>query len=184
MAARGTSRRILTAVERLLKLADVTEPPVPVEEIARLRGADLRYVPYKGDISGLLSREHGRVIIGINGSHSKRRQRFTIAHELGHLELHRDKELHIDRGFPVFRRDSRSSTATDPAEMEANAFAAELLMPSAMIRNDLAGAVLDFEDDGVLRRLADKYEVSLQAMIIRLTRLGVIDDGAGGKPQA
>jgi Zn-dependent peptidase ImmA (M78 family) len=168
-------KKICRAADALLELGQVTEPPVPVERLARLRGAQLRYVPYEGDLSGLIYQEDGRIIIGINALHAKTRQRFTIAHELGHLELHQGDELHVDRRFPVQRRDANSSQATDPAEINANAFAAELLMPRQLLTRDVQTApqALDYEDDEFVRLLADRYKVSVQAMLFRLTNLGL-----------
>ena len=49
-------------------------------------------------------------------------------------------------------------------------------MPTEMLKHDLMGqGVVDYEDDELIRSLADRYRVSLQAMIFRLTNLGYID---------
>lgn len=122
----------------------------------------------------MLVRGHGQTVIGVNSLHHPNRQRFTIAHELGHLLLHKD-EVHIDRSFRVNRRDEVSSLAVDPDEIEANRFAAELLMPYNLVMADLLECEIDLEDEDEIRRLAKKYEVSLQAMthrIINLLKLG------------
>jgi Zn-dependent peptidase ImmA (M78 family) len=168
-------RQIKRSVDKLLQLTGTTQPPVPVERIAQLRGARVRYVSNEEDISGVLFHEEDQTIIGVNALHSKNRQRFTIAHELGHLALHEGEEVHVDRRFPVvFLRSHKSSEASDVREMEANAFAAELLMPNAMIRKDLGQVTLDYEDDHVIRELADRYKVSPQAMTFRLMKLGFL----------
>jgi Zn-dependent peptidase ImmA (M78 family) len=160
------------AAKALLDEAKVSKPPVPVERLARLRGARVRYEPLEGELSGMLFREGDRAIIGVNSLHPKSRQRFTIAHELGHLELHEPTGIHVDHKFAVRRRDERSSQAVDRWEIEANGFAAELLMPASMLEEDLAGFEMDYEDEELTRQLADRYRVSLQAMAIRLTTLG------------
>ena len=175
MAGKKTTSQIQQSVEDLLKKAGVDEIPIPVEKIARFCGAQLKYVPFEGDLSGLLFQEEDQIIIGVNALHPKTRQRFTIAHELGHLTLHSHDALHVDRHFRVLRRDGRSSQAIDPTEIEANAFAAELLMPTAKLKQELKGYVVDYEDDEFLRTLADRYKVSLQAMIFRLTNLGLLE---------
>ena len=108
-------------------------------------------------------------VIGVNSAHHINRQRFTIAHELGHLCLHKGKDVHIDRSFRVNRRDERSAQAIDPIEIEANRFAAELLMPHDMILDDIIE--FDIEDDEELKKLADKYQVSLQALTLRINNL-------------
>ncbi len=158
--------------KEVLRQSKVERPPVPVERIARRLKAEVRYEPFDGELSGMLFREGGRVIIGVNASHPNTRQRFTIAHELGHLRMHDERHpIHVDRGFPVRRRDVTSSQAVDVEEMEANGFAGELLMPAAMLERDLEGKDLDYEDDELTRWLANRYKVSLQAMAVRLATL-------------
>jgi Zn-dependent peptidase ImmA (M78 family) len=169
------SRAQITArVQGLLNRFEFREPPIPVERLARELGAQLRYEPFDGELSGLLFREEDKVIVGVNALHPKTRQRFTIAHELGHLILHERDDLHIDRNYRVRWRDEVASHGVDTVEIAANAFAAELLMPAAMLKHDLEGHTVDYEDDELVRQLADRYKVSLQAMIIRLTNLGLM----------
>ena len=54
-------------------------------------GALVRYAPFDGQMSGLLHRSEdgNRAVIGVNSRHPTVRQRFSIAHELGHLALHK-----------------------------------------------------------------------------------------------
>jgi Zn-dependent peptidase ImmA (M78 family) len=78
------------------------------------------------DISSVLFRDADRIVIGINARHASTRQRFTIAHECGHLLLHTGRDLYIDRGFIVRSRDTTSAEVTNVEEIEANAFAAEI----------------------------------------------------------
>lgn len=174
------AEQVQKSVAEILKNAGITKPPIPVERIAKLRGAEIRYVAFDGDISGMLAREEGHVIIGVNVLHPNTRQRFTIAHEIGHwelnhLELYGKNEIHVDRNFKMMLRDGKSSQATDFAEIEANAYAAELLMPAAMLINEreLRSGV-DYEDDELLQSLANRYKVSTQAMTFRLANLGEV----------
>lgn len=172
-------------VAELLEAVGVDGPPIPVDHVAFHLGAHIHREPLddNGDLSGLLVRVGGKTIIGVNSRHSKTRQRFTIAHEIGHLVLHDHDKLYLDRDFPVRLRDERSSQAVDPDEIAANAFAAELLMPADMLKRDLRDVVtrnaerhaVDYEDEETIRRLAERYQVSLQAMIFRLVNLGLID---------
>ena len=177
MRATARRRQIESVVEQLLKQAGISSPPIPVEKLAENRGAEIRYVPFEGsseDVSGMLYQDAGKTIIGVNLHHRSSRQRFTIAHELGHLCLHAVDRLYLDRDFRVTWRNGVSSLATDMSEIEANEFAADLLMPGSMLRRDLDGRSVDYEEDDVLRGLADRYNVSLQAMVFRLTNLGLI----------
>ena len=105
------------------------------------------------------------------------RQRFTIAHELGHYLLHTQgaEEVHIDRLFEIKFRDEQSSRGTDLDEQEANFFAAELLMPRQFIKDDVEKVKqLDLEDGKVLAQLSNKYEVSTQALLFRLPNVGYV----------
>ena len=158
--------------EALLVAEDIDKPPVPVERIARALGAKVRYAPFKeGELAGMLIRDDdGKgVVIGVNSLHHPNRRRFTIAHECGHLLLHQGQRAYVDRSpLRINRRDEVSSQATDAEEIEANRFAAELLMPYYMIREDLMDSELDIEDEGALRGLGERYGVSLQALTLRI----------------
>lgn len=156
--------------QRALKKCGVIKAPVDVEAVARGLGALVRYSPFEGELAGMLVRGDGQPVIGVNSIHPRNRQRFTIAHECGHLLLHK-AEVHVDRRLQVHRRDEMSSMAIDPDEIEANRFAAELLMPYDLIMADLKGRQIDIEDDSQIRELADKYGVSAQSMTLRLTNL-------------
>src|SRR5437879_1255101 len=167
-------RRIETIVRRLLDEHKISKLPVPVQSLARSLTAIVSYSPFEGDISGMVFRHEDQVIIGVNSLHHPNRQRFTIAHEIGHMILHKGVEMHVDRAYRVNLRDDISSQAVDPEEIQANRFAAELLMPEHMLIEDLRGQEIDFENEADLRRLSLKYQVSLQALTLRLTNLGLI----------
>ena len=168
------TRRIETIVRKLLEDQHVHAPPIPVEEIARNLGAQIRYSPFEGELSGMTFREKDRVVIGVNSLHHPNRQRFTIGHEIGHMLLHKGTEIHIDRTFRVNLRDDVSSQAVDSEEIDANGFAAELLMPRHMLLADLQGQQIDFENEEDLRPIAAKYRVSVQALTFRLMNFGLI----------
>lgn len=167
---RPRKQAIKEEAARILKKYRIKNPPVPVEEIAAALGAHVRYSPFDGELAGMLIRRQGQTIIGVNSLHHINRQRFTIAHECGHLLFHKG-DVHIDRSFRVNRRNPVSSQAVDPEEIEANRFAAEILMPYDMIMKHLIEYDIDIEDEEELRGLADKYQVSLQAMTHRITNL-------------
>ena len=58
--------------------------------------------------------------------------------------------------------------------MEANAFAAALLMPAAWVRDAFLRQNFDLTEDDDLKMLAEKFEVSTQAMTYRLMKLRMI----------
>lgn len=72
-------------------------------------------------------------------------------------------------------RDKRASEGVDADEMEANRFAAEILMPEPFLRADLKQyGPMATDDEKEIARLAKRYQVSAQAMAIRLTSLNLI----------
>ena len=96
-----------------------------------------------------------------NGFEISYRNRFTIAHELGHVLLG-----HVNE-YNTKKRDTNFSSNTyDPDEISANAFAAALLMPEDKIRDYYRSA-------SSLQQLADAFGVSTAAMSYRLQNLGI-----------
>ena len=96
-------RYISERVQSLLVDNEVTAPPVPVKRIAKSLKAQLRYSPLDDELSGMVYVNEGTPIIGVNALHHPNRQRFTIAHECGHLVLHKAQittEVHVDKDFP------------------------------------------------------------------------------------
>lgn len=163
---------------RLLDEYDIREPPVPVEEIARGEGAEIVRHHFEGQESGFALRANGRWIIGVNTITSPSRRRFTIGHELGHLLLHPGKPLIVDHSIRISRRDNKASLGTDTEEIEANGFAAELLMPAGLVLAKFAEK-LDSSGqpparDDLISHLAKIFEVSNEAMGYRLINLGVL----------
>ena len=147
-------------IRSILNKVGTTEPPVPIEKIIEL--FSIKIVPYPNfpdNVSGTIVDQKGFMIIGVNSNHAAVRQRFTIAHELGHFLLgHELGEKIID---DVFDR------PTDK-EKDANEFAAQLLMPTDFLKQDV-GKKMKIPD------LARRYKVSEQAMSIRLLKTGLID---------
>ncbi len=103
------------------------------------------------------------------------RQRFTVAHELGHWALHPGRLLIFDRPMRVNRRDSVSAMATDREEIQANAFAAALLMPERLVRQSVSElpASEGRDPDRAAARLAGLFDVSTLAMSFRIINLGL-----------
>lgn len=168
--------KIKRIVTELLCRNDVTDGPVDVEGIARAEGIIVRKTPAEDEISGFLLRSpEGNSVIGVNNLHHPNRQRFTIGHELGHYYLHNFDDVHVDRVFVQYR-DRVSRAGTDPSEVQANRFAAELLMPEEFLVEDLRKlGMRDFLDDRIVVQLAKKYKVSVQAMTNRLISLNLVD---------
>src|ERR1019366_10729663 len=154
---------------KLLQSNGISRPPVPVENLARALEIDVRYSPGKQDVSGALIRDGSSVVIAVNSAQHENRQRFTIAHEIGHFLLHKGTEVHFDDDFQVNYRNAVSSEATNVDEIEANRFAAALLMPEEFLRRDLLRLKPnDKTIDNAIHSLAVRYKVSTRAMELRL----------------
>jgi Zn-dependent peptidase ImmA (M78 family) len=157
--------------------------PIDVRWIAKTLGMTVVERPQLsksgyGTISGLLLRREGSTICIINKDHPPTRRRYSIAHEIGHFMLHPPEEAYID----VAARSDKSSDGTDPREIEANAFAAVLLMPEHLLRQRVPRPLdISFEDDAdAIRQLAKAFHVSTTAMTYRLLNLGLFVDNPAG----
>ena len=176
-----TTRR----AEQALAETGATEVPVDVEAIALRFGLKVVFKALPRDTSAVIIRaSDGRRIIGINDGHSTTRQRFSIAHEIGHALLHLPAEppasgdAVVDKPIEVLFRDDIAAMGVDKREIEANAFAVELLMPAKVLRErfrQLIQTSTRKSTDALVRELATEYEVSTQAMGYRLANLNLID---------
>jgi Zn-dependent peptidase ImmA (M78 family) len=162
--------------ELLITTLGITEAPVNVEEVAKHLGLRVISMELEDDVSGVLITKPQMSCIVIRKNDVVQRQRFSIAHEIGHFVLRHQFEsgehVHVDRGFRVSRRDKRSSSGTDAKEIEANQFAAALLMPSWIVMNNIKAIGSNDLNDEHVTNLAQKFKVSEQAMTIRLSVLG------------
>jgi Zn-dependent peptidase ImmA (M78 family) len=146
-----------TSPDDLLEELEVRLPPVDVEFMARRLGIEL-VRQSRFDCAGSIESEGERAIIRVNRDDHPVRQRFTIAHEIGHLMLHPMKAGRLYLRDTNFYGDSR--------ETAANRYAADLLMPEWML--DMAMR----STGGDVRRLARLFHVSEQAMQYRLENTG------------
>jgi Zn-dependent peptidase ImmA (M78 family) len=156
--------------EEILDESGLRSIPVLVEDIATHFKLHIGRAGSQ-NFSGILIRKDGAALIGINSTENPRRQRFTIAHEIGHFFLHPNKD------FVDYRGNSKGTHKT-PKEREADIFAASLLMPRQELIRDfmkVAGGILTDQEQtkNVVSLLATKYEVSDEAMNIRLLGLGM-----------
>lgn len=123
--------RINEKVKRILDGHRIKTPPINAKEIAEACGVSVEFKEFTGElseISGILDFE--REIIFVNSDDSPARQNFTIAHELGHWILHKDKKNNYN---VLYRKAVGVDEESCPLEQEANAFAAELLVPMNML---------------------------------------------------
>lgn len=158
----------------LLEKYDIITLPIPVDQLAALEGAKIVRQRFSGNQSGFMYRNGNDRIIGINSTHGRRRQRFTVAHEIGHMLIHQSNSLVVDR--EVNFRDGRSSLGVDVKEIEANAFAASLLMPEDKVLAEMrkmGNAHNISSRDDLISHLVHIFDVSGEAMGYRLINLGI-----------
>jgi Zn-dependent peptidase ImmA (M78 family) len=140
---------------------------IDVEAVAdSLRINVIRHA-FSDEVSGVFFRKNVQLYLGVNEHHHDHRQRFTIAHEIGHYVLHSSEILHYDK-TDLERVYFRTDNISDLNEIEANHFAAELLMPEDLIYKCINYGIRS------IKELADKLNVSEDAMRYRLTNLGLL----------
>lgn len=134
-----------------------TGPVVHLVRTLEARGVVLTQLPDVDaeTIDAFSAAVHGRPMIVLSHKGNPMRQRFSVAHELGHLLLHPDP-----------------APGSGVHEREANTFAAELLMPAAEIRDRLPTPL----DLTALKETADGYGVSVAALAYRGKDLGVYSE--------
>jgi hypothetical protein len=99
-AFRPRSDNPIEAAEEVLSAARPTEPLIDVKTASLLCGARVVRHRFSSDaLSGFLLKLKDESVIGTNARHSERRQRFTVAHELGHLVLRHHADYHLDLTF-------------------------------------------------------------------------------------
>lgn len=156
-------------VEKLITQLNISSGPVLVEEIALKSNVQIKQAVSK-DFSGLLFRKDGIAYMAISSNESPVRQRFTIAHELGHFFLHPQKDTFIEYRDNKYKKKVVRSTE----EKEANFFAASLLMPKKFIEVDIKNIPDKIVSENDIKNLAQKYKVSEEAMTYRLINLHLV----------
>ncbi len=155
------------AANELLEKAKINKPPVRVEDLCRRCGALLLRRAFPEALSGLIFAYEEGAVIGVNSEHPETRQRFTMAHELGHYLLgHHERAGDYDDRFHIDLTEGTPPGFDWRAERSANDFAADLLMPRRLL-------AAEFEKSENPTKLAEKFDVSQVAMGFRLVNLGL-----------
>jgi len=137
--------------------------PIDPKKIAALEGLKVEACASfsEKNLSGELVPDEKSAVIRYNPADSAKRQRFTIAHELGHYVLghghaFRDPSSHFSMSY------------YDPREVDANQFAAEILMPELAVN-----VLVKQRKIRDVNELARIFDVSVNAMSYRLKKLGI-----------
>ncbi|MFY0602597.1 MAG: ImmA/IrrE family metallo-endopeptidase [Flavobacteriaceae bacterium] len=161
----------------LISNLNANTAPIPIKKIVKQLGVELKPFNLGSEVSGVCVIENNNARIGYNPTESEGRQRFTIAHELGHFILGHNKnanDLFVDNVKVMFRRNG-STTKELKQEREANIFAASILMPENLIQKEyetLEKKDNFLTDDKIVQELASLFKVSQIAMTYRLINLG------------
>ena len=124
---------------------------------------DVAIEPLERGLDGLAIWRRHYTLIMVSSSIAAHRQRYTMAHELGHL-------MAGDQGDIV---DENINYSRTPVETRANAFAAAFLMPAGALRAATGEHSTPTEE--LIADLLARYQVSLDALAFRLHNLGIID---------
>ncbi len=156
----ATSSNNRSKAQDLLKTAGINKPPVDVKTIAGMLGFSIIATPFSEKRRGSAIVEGVVRVIGVNSDDPVYLQRYTACHELGHFV---NGHSHIPNDF--IDDDTKYYSSHFQQEREADAFAAEILMPKDFLIKDLIEIKLD------VPKLAALYQVSEKAMQLRLNIL-------------
>ncbi|MFN0120868.1 MAG: ImmA/IrrE family metallo-endopeptidase [Blastocatellia bacterium] len=157
------AERLASPGELLDELDIATPDEIDVEGIAWYCGLLVQYHPLKG-CEAMLQAVGRRGIITVRDRAPVERQRFSIAHEIGHW-MHDYGTTALACHEASFARE----WGEDNPEKRANRFARELLIPARMFRDMAQDRPLNFE---TVRYLAKTFQTSLTATALRLVELG------------
>lgn len=132
-----------------------------VGAIAKDLGLTILKSTMPGSISGEIRETEGVITIKVNRHDVKERQRFTIAHEIAHFLLHRERLAGGITDDVLYR-----SRLSDDLEREANRLAADIIMPASLIQEALI-MYGTLKPDDRYKKIAELAQVSLAAIKIR-----------------
>jgi Zn-dependent peptidase ImmA (M78 family) len=159
------------ASQLLKKNGVAPTPPIDPVALAVSENIRVKLATFRDEsVVGMISRQGGTFVIYVNDNDHITRKRFTIAHELGHYCLgHLDnRENYVDKDSYLFRQgflsEERRGSKDHWPEIQANIFAAALLMPQELVQEHCGR-------HPSLKSMARVFQVSQQAMQYRLDAL-------------
>lgn len=165
-----TTTDVIQKAKYVLEKNNIASPLVNVFDIAENEGISIEYRVFpngNSDVSGFLVAP--QKVIYLNVENSAERQAYTVAHELGHYFLD-----HKPDDYGVLRRpNDYLAEGKSQEEKDADRFAANLLMPEQMLREEIKK--FPFLKSSI-QLLAAKFGVSSSAMKFRLINLGIIQN--------
>lgn len=146
--------------------------PVDPVRLAQLRNIKVHNAVFsETTLSAMVAKRGNNISILVNTNDAPFRKRFSIAHELGHVYLHLEHDGEFaDHDYDLYRDlyvYNDTASQNNIKEIEANQFAASLLMPKDLI-------IKEFKVNSIVVKIAQKFQVSVDAMKIRLLKLNLI----------
>lgn len=120
---------------KVLKDSKITEPPVDLRTIVQAHEIEYcEMTDFPDTVDALIIQDGAKVYAAINARQHLHRQRFSLAHELGHYFLHRGGGLEELVTIDNPPSEGAEQPGKDANEVEADLFAGELLVPLGMLK--------------------------------------------------
>lgn len=142
----------------------LSEYPVKLGALAKSLGVTVLLSTLPRGVSGQIGKEGDKFVIRINRHEARHRQRFTLAHEIAHYILHKDK---IEEAGKWTENVLLRSGQPEDVEFEANRLASDLVIPSNKLK-EAANLYANELTTETLEDLAKRFGVSTAAMEIKL----------------
>ncbi len=150
--------------EEIIRRLRIREPSeIDLEDIAMERGVLVRERILRGSEARLVRKGRSGIITVDRSIPEEGRKRFAIAHDLGHFELHRESQLLF-----CTEQDMVVWNENKPQEIEANEFAASMLMPGDLF---LARIGKEKPNLDIVKTLAEEFRTTLTATAVRYAQL-------------
>lgn len=166
------------SADALLQKIGFQQAPIDPFSVAEKLGLEIDQWMEVKDIqtSGSIKKSRGKVSVWLNPLDPKRRQNFTLAHEIGHYVRNIKKANFVFHDTP---KDLYKVDHENAENAEANSFAYELLMPKEEVFRIGEEIIQNNDDkelpiDQFLELMANRFEVSKQVMFFRLKSLNII----------
>lgn len=148
---------------KLLKDSGIKKPPVDLKVILHSKGYEyLEIDSFLNDIDAIFLNKDGRIYAAVNARHHVHRQRFSLAHEFGHILLRHDVTYHMSDASLDNPPTEKPHPVRSPFEAEANTFAGELLVPLDMLK-------MEFKKTRDVHELSNIFVVSKEVIGIAIS---------------
>jgi Zn-dependent peptidase ImmA (M78 family) len=122
--------------KKILRDCQISAPPIDLKRILSANGILYEEVDdFPDTVDALFIEDGTHIFAAVNARQHLHRQRFSLAHELGHFFLHRDISLDDPITIDAPPPDESDIGTKSPIEGEADLFAGELLVPFEMLKN-------------------------------------------------